>query len=557
MKAIHFVFTMAAGLALAACTADEQTIDNKELVPVQLSINQDLGDSFTRTANDLHSATTGLAAGEQMTVLMKNGDATTGKTYEVLSVSSGTATLSPSDAADPLYYPVGNEGSVSLYAVYPAGVTTTSGHTVAYDQTTDAAYQASDLMYSPAKSVSLADKGDVQALNAFAHQMVRLKLTVVKGAGITSVTQVKMNNVKRAVSVTTLDETGITLGEATEASDATGNEILISSGMTAASETYYVVFPKQVAEGNDWSAADFITITANGAPITYNLTKAFTAGRQYNLTLTLTAATLGTTVTIDDWAEGTTWDAFNKGGSSFIEPPLALGDPYYSDGTWGDNPHAEGATVIGVVAWLGDDSDLKCGKAHGLVVAKTDCTGYYAWGESDDEPFLYNHARDVNDCKNNCKNGLENTNNLLNDGHTHPAATAARNYTPAAPTSKGATQWFLPSVAQWFAVIGPEGIGQFTGGTSIGGSCDRDDHTFFNNFNSAMTREIVGGSGLQAVSPYQYITSSEFFAPADNAVNTVLCFRCYPQGANLAGFFMFWGTDKTNANNAVRPFLAF
>ena len=490
------LMTLAGGLLLAGCTADRQDGPDGQdgRVPVRLCVGLDAGDGFTRTATDLHSATSGFAEGEQMTVFMKDGETTTGKTYQVQSVSSGTATLTSSA---PLYYPMSNEGSVSLYAVYPAGVTTTSGHTVAYDQTTDAAYQASDLMYSPAKEVSLANKGDVQALNAFAHQMVRLKLTVVKGAGISSVTQVKMNNVKRAVSVTTLDETGITLGAAATATGETaeqGNnadEILISSGMTAASETYYVVFPKQVAEGNDWNAADFITVTAGGADITYNLTKAFTAGRQYNLTLTLTAATLGTTVTIDDWAEGDTWEVINEGTASFHIPPILLADATadhigYLICTSG-HIHAYGqdasctAARVAMIAYVGSATGEAAPYNHGLAIAMADCGNgsTYQWktdnispGHSYIAPLPYNSSAFASE------GGLQYRS--VHNSSTYPAFQAAfsNNDTPS-PTN--CSDWFLATGYQWKQMIDAKGHEYLRYAFSSRGGTDMESGRYWNS----------------------------------------------------------------------------
>lgn len=51
-----------------------------------------------------------------------------------------------------------------------------------------------------------------------------------------------------------------------------------------------------------------------------------------------------------------------------------MGDPYFSDGTWGDNTHTYGATPIGVVCYIGDDIKRKDGTfaPHGLVMALED-----------------------------------------------------------------------------------------------------------------------------------------------------------------------------------------
>ena len=48
-------------------------------------------------------------------------------------------------------------------------------------------------------------------------------------------------------------------------------------------------------------------------------------------------------------------------------------------------------------------------------------------------------------------NGIASTNTLVSDGHTHDAATAARNYSTARPD--GVSEWFLPSIGQWGRII--------------------------------------------------------------------------------------------------------
>jgi len=364
MKRQNYLY-MAAALLLAGCSIDEQSVGTDGLVPVRLTATQDAGGVTTRTTSDLHSASTGFAVNETMKVFMKNGETTNSSIYKVASVSSGTATLT--DNGTKLYYPTGTTGSVSLYAVYPAGITASSTHTVAYDQTTDANYNASDLMFSTEKSVSLSDKTTTQSLTAFAHKMVRLKLNIIKSSDVASVTEVKMKNVKRQVTVSALSESGITLSAAASPTDETGtgankDEILIFSGTNSSTstQTYYVVFPKQLASGNDWNDTDFITVTAAGSTATYQLTKAFTAGSQYELTLNINAASLGSTVSITGWTDT---QAATVSPTETVETPLP------------------DRTPSGVVAV---DLGLSVKWAN-MNIGATSVTGYgfyFAWGET-------------------------------------------------------------------------------------------------------------------------------------------------------------------------------
>ena len=53
--------------------------------------------------------------------------------------------------------------------------------------------------------------------------------------------------------------------------------------------------------------------------------------------------------------------------------------------------------------------------------------------------------------------GIANTNTLVSDGHTHAAASAARNYSVPLPAA-GTSGWFLPSIGQWNLIVGAERI---------------------------------------------------------------------------------------------------
>ena len=231
-------------------------------------------------------------------------------------------------------------------------------------------------------------------------------------------------------------------------------------------------------------------------------------------TVTVTAVADGSATITVKMNQGTNYTAYTAtdktvsvSSSGFIVAP-ALGDKYYSDGSWGNNAHASGATVIGVVAWLGSDSNLKCGKSHGLVIGKEDASSSSVWGGyGNDESFLYN-CSSIADCQDNDKNGLTNT-QKLNGGtggcsHGHAAASAAAGYapaTPAAPTSNGATQWFLPSAAQWLAVMGPNGIGGYTGTFAWAGYASSST-SVVTNINNRLTATGVGGTGLATGASY-------------------------------------------------------
>ena len=293
-------FSLAAAVLLAGCTSDLMPTDYGSEQPLRLSVSTET--VMTRAADGLYTASAGFGGGEQVEVYVNSS--TKHGTYQVNST-----TPTQLDAVDgDLYYPT--TGDVSLYAVYPS--TSTASHTVKYDQTSNGNYKASDLMYAKT-TVTQANKTNEQQLQ-FGHQLVKLKVKIIKAAGVTEVTKVEMKNVKRRVSVSagtssmTLSDLTSATGEAANAGNNEDKILVFSGSNTSTSEqTYAVVFPVQ-----EWSNADFITVTADDKTATYKLTKNdFTFGHEYTLTLNINAAALNNTISITNW---------DNGGSATISP---------------------------------------------------------------------------------------------------------------------------------------------------------------------------------------------------------------------------------------------
>ena len=279
------IIYISALLFLTGCQADKADDPRQDgLVPVTLTASQgsilSISGGMTRAADGLYSATSGFTGTESVRVFMNSSSSSSD--YTVGSPTAGVSSLTGGS----LYYPP--SGSISLFAIYPAA--SASSHTVTYDQTSDDNYKASDLMYAT-KAVDQADKANAQNL-VFAHQLVKLKLNIIKGAGITEVTEVKMKNVKRTVSVApTTSSAGI--GSATSTGDENGDNILIFSGSNTSTDaqTYACVFPAQA-----WNNTDFITVTADSKTVTYQLNRSeWTAGAEYELTFHLNAVALNNT----------------------------------------------------------------------------------------------------------------------------------------------------------------------------------------------------------------------------------------------------------------------
>lgn len=628
----NYLYFGAALLLLAGCNADQLTRQQAEdgLVAVKLSVSLDAGSGFTRTTSDLHTEATGFTVGETMQVFMKNGESTTNKTYKVSSVTADdpvVATLAANDAADPLYYPTGTTGSVSLYAVYPEGITQGGSHIVEYDQTGETNYQTSDLMYSSAKEVALSSKTTQQALNAFSHQLVRLKLNIVKGTGVNKITEVKMVNVKRKVTVSALSDEDITVSAGVTPTEETGDnanvdEILIFSGENTSTDaqTYYVVFPKQADAGsNDWDGTNFITVTADGQSAPYTLTKEFTAGDGYELTLNVNAAALNATTTITDWGNGgsdtgsagvqTSFSIADVGNQEYTGSAITLEsgaltvtyngrsvasdnyDVVYSDniipgtatvtvigkndyaGIYGVKPFTINPSLLTIAnvtsahkGWViaNDGHIYHCGEAlaadgktgvamiistyngnvspynHCLAVALQDVDdNTYAWGGygvrclggSDKTTSPISGL--ISD-----RDGVTNTQTLVNNSPENPAANAANsmNTTYPAPTSFN-WYWHLPTCGEWVELWNSFGAG-ITGSENLGSIYT--DATW-NAYQNMRTAFLNAGGSIMGYHQYWLGTESD----TENSIYSSMG----------RGFHM--GCPHKNHQMHVRAFLAF
>ena len=117
------------------------------------------------------------------------------------------------------------------------------------------------------------------------------------------VTGVRMVNTKRTVSVTPAYD-GLTLGTPTTATDDEyGDYILLSEGEEASSAqqtyTYCCIFVPDT-----WTDANFIEVQADGGTAIFKTTQTFTAGNEYQLTLSIDPTALSLTSTIENWPEG-------------------------------------------------------------------------------------------------------------------------------------------------------------------------------------------------------------------------------------------------------------
>ena len=179
------------------------------------------------------------------------------------------------------YYPAGAQ-NIDIVAYYPA--TAGTSFSVATDQTADADYKASDLMFA---SVSNQAKQSEAVNLAFSHKMTKLNVNITAGQGVNSITSVSVLNVKPTVS----------FDQATGAVGAASGETV----SIAMSNNGAAIIPAQTISGGLLSI-----VTDKGTAIYSVASKEFAAGQLYTLNITVNLRAVGTTTEITGWtSEGT------------------------------------------------------------------------------------------------------------------------------------------------------------------------------------------------------------------------------------------------------------
>ena len=290
-------FYMAGMLLLAACVGENSQEQHAggmlpaDAVPVTLSY-QMVPAAQTRAAALTTLNQDYIESGKSVAVLIRNHGVGDYTSYTYTTGNDGAL-----NDPDPVpYYPTDGSTHIDILGYYPASAG--SSFTVQTDQTTSAAYMASDLMWA----TPLVDKAlttDRQTLT-FSHLLSKLIVHATAGSGISKIIGVALLQVKPRVS---FNNTNGSIGAAQN--DATTNNpvnIQMVSDNNTASVYGACVIPPQTITGH------LLQITASDASghngvATYRVPsgKVFAPGNFYQLDLTVSARDLGATTAITGW----------------------------------------------------------------------------------------------------------------------------------------------------------------------------------------------------------------------------------------------------------------
>ena len=243
----------------------------------------------------------------------------------------------------------------------------------------------------------------------------------------------------------------------------------------------------------------------------------------------------------------------------------ALGDLYYSDGTW-SSTRVAGKTPIGVIAYLGTDAFTETGTnvggstftGHGLVLCLKNAASGVKWS-TETGAYEFGEGARVNSLdalkRTTDVSGYTNTTTLAakDDAATkYPAAWKAKNYTGLAAPA-GTTGWFLPSAQQWVKMM--EGLGGLAEGDIKWLSWFDNDHTAADKWETAMAKAGTKGTAYDSVTDDYliYWSSSEY--SANYAVNLIV--NATDTGAFYGFYWCYYYKDSSDSNYRVRPVLAF
>ncbi len=295
MKNIIIVGLLPVLGALTACSVDdEQTADR---VPISLSAST-LTVEETRTAADTALNRGFIEVGQAVRVRVRNtGGADDDWTdYTYTAAANGVLTA----PATPPFYPIDNT-NVDIVAYSPSLATST--FTVRSDQTTDDGYLASDLIFA---SKSNQAKTTAAVPLQFEHKMAKVRVTVTAGSGVSTISDVTLNNVYPTVSFN--ESTGVV-----SSAEGTKTNIKLVKDNEAATAVGAAAFPAQTIEET------LLTVVTNLGTATYAVdSKTFTAGNVYVMNIRVKQTDINTTTTITEWVDNSTVNIGGGVGSPFM-----------------------------------------------------------------------------------------------------------------------------------------------------------------------------------------------------------------------------------------------
>ncbi len=217
------------------------------------------------------------------------------------------------------YWPTSGNG-LHIYGVYPSTAVTSTDAAKAYnatnisfsvqdDQSTDAKYNASDLMTGAPSSNNPVSRTSSPVNLEFAHLLSKIDITLTAGDGFTEsdLSDAKVS-ILNTLPTTTFNVQNTTLGTAT----GTAKDITVCTGTKGSA----VIVPQTVASGKA-----FIKVVVGGGSYFYKLASdvTFAGQKRYTYKIEVKKTGLAVTSSIASWTAGD--DPDGTSGTATLEPP--------------------------------------------------------------------------------------------------------------------------------------------------------------------------------------------------------------------------------------------
>lgn len=291
----NMIFAAIAALALTACSNDDEIKvggDNAILLTSSLNVAE------TRAATDIQ--TSAFDAGETVDVYITENNGGNNPTTYPQPIEYSTAAGGALTVGTQYYYPTSGNG-VNIYALYPATAATGELFTIKEDQSTDANYKASDLMYGkPATNNPVSPSANAVDIQ-FSHLLSKVTINLIAGANVTSLdgAKVELLGVKPSTTLTA----GIN-GHSITAASGDATPITVMTATETVTSGSAIIVPQTLPEM-------FLQVTLDGATLTGKLasgTPVLTAGNAYtyNITVNMRGGALEIEGSITPWDDGGT-----------------------------------------------------------------------------------------------------------------------------------------------------------------------------------------------------------------------------------------------------------
>ena len=291
----NMILAAIAALALTACSNDDEIKvggDNAILLTSSLDVAE------TRAATNIQ--TSAFDAGETVDVYITENEPGTNETHYNQPILATTKTGGALDLQDgPYYYPTSGNG-VNIYALYPATAETGELFTIADDQSTDANYKASDLMYGKPVANPVSPSANAVDIK-FTHLLSKVTINLKPGENVTLLdgAKVELLGVKPSTTLTASKD-GCSIG----AASGTAIPITVMTATETVTSGSAIIVPQTLPEM-------FLQVTLGGATLTGKLSTGeptLVAGNEYtyDITVNMRGGALEIKGSITPWNNGGT-----------------------------------------------------------------------------------------------------------------------------------------------------------------------------------------------------------------------------------------------------------